>query len=103
MLGGVSPPDGQQQAQDLKRLVGRLPMHPEAVDACVLRMAPVSQDPKLHHLVCSHLQGLEIEGLDGLPVLVIGECAKECPFLLQVFIEAKDGEVLGGTRDGAVG
>lgn len=31
---------------------------------------------------------LEIEGLDGVPILVIGECAKKCPFLLQVFIKA---------------
>lgn len=29
-------------------------MHPEAVDAGVLRVAPVSQDSQLHHLVCGH-------------------------------------------------
>lgn len=31
---------------------------------------------------------LEVEGLDGLPILVVGKRAKKCPFLLQVFIEA---------------
>lgn len=31
---------------------------------------------------------LEIEGLDGVSILVIGERAKKCPFLLQVFIKA---------------
>lgn len=88
MLGTASFPRGLQQAQDLKRLVGRLSMHPEAVDTCVLRVAPVGQDPKFHNLVCGHLRGLEVEGLDGLPILVVGKRAKKCPFLLQVFIEA---------------
>lgn len=78
-------------------------MHPEAVDARVLRVAPVGQDPKFHDLICGHLGGLEIEGLDGVPILVIGERAKKCPFLLQVFIKAKDGKVLGSTGDSAVG
>lgn len=36
-------------------------MHPEAVDACVLRVAPVGQDPKLHDLICGHLRGLSGE------------------------------------------
>lgn len=58
MLGTASFPRGLQQAQDLKRLVGRLSMHPEAVDTCVLRVAPVGQDPKFHNLVCGHLRGL---------------------------------------------
>lgn len=35
-------------------LVGRLPVHPEAIDAGVLGVAPVSQDPQLHHLVRGH-------------------------------------------------
>lgn len=63
-------------------------MHPEAVDTGVLRVAPVGQDPKLHNLVCGHLRGLEVEGLDGLPILVVGKRAQKCPFLLQVFIKA---------------
>lgn len=36
-------------------------MHPEAVDARVLRVAPVGQDPKLHDLICGHLRGLSGE------------------------------------------
>lgn len=34
--------------------MGRFPVHPEAVDAGVLGVAPVSQDPQLHHLVRGH-------------------------------------------------
>lgn len=37
-------------------------MHPEAVDARVLGVAPVGQDPELHNLVGGHLRGLGREG-----------------------------------------
>lgn len=43
---------------------------------------------------------LEVEGLDGLPILVVGKCAKKCPFLLQVFIEALQKSIQGGVREG---
>lgn len=39
-------------------LAGRLPVHPEAIDAGVLGVAPVSQDPQLHHLVHGHCRVL---------------------------------------------
>jgi hypothetical protein len=45
LLGGVSLPEGWQQARDVEELVGRLPVHSEAVDAGVLGVAPVGQDP----------------------------------------------------------
>lgn len=43
-------------------LVGRLPVHPEAIDTGVLGVAPVSQDPQLHHLVRGHCRVLGREG-----------------------------------------
>lgn len=58
--GHAGLPAGWQQHGE--GLVGRLPMHPEAVDAGVLRVAPVSQDPQLHHLVCGHFRVLGGEG-----------------------------------------
>lgn len=30
---------------------------------------------------------LKVEGLNGLPILVIGELAKKCPLVLQVFVK----------------
>lgn len=36
-------------------LVGGFTMHPEAVDAGILGVAPVGQNPQLHHLVAGHL------------------------------------------------
>lgn len=41
---------------------------------------------------------LEVEGLDGLPILVISKCAKKRPFLLQIFIEALQKSTQGGVR-----
>lgn len=41
--------------------MGGFPVHPEAVDARVLGVAPVSQDPKFHHLVCGHFSVLGTE------------------------------------------
>lgn len=43
---------------------------------------------------------LEVEGLDGLPILVVGKRAKKCPFLLQVFIEALQKSMQGEVREG---
>ena len=42
-------------------------MHPEAVDAGVLGVAPVSQDPQLHHLVRGHFRALRREGRGESP------------------------------------
>lgn len=62
--GGAAQPPPEQEARaesswpprwrrqrHREGLVGGFPMHPEAVDAGVLGVAPVSQDPQLHHLV----------------------------------------------------
>lgn len=51
----------------------------------------------LCHL-CEHSRVLylKIEGLNGLPILVIGELAKKCPLLLQVFIKPLKREQDGG-------
>lgn len=43
---------------------------------------------------------LEVEGLNGLPILIVGEGAKECPFLLQVFIEALQRSMQGWEESG---
>lgn len=63
-------------------LVGRLPVHSEAVDAGIFWVAPVSQDPQLHHLVCGHHRGLKVKCLNRLAILIISKLAKECPLLL---------------------
>lgn len=57
---GAGRPAGWQQHRE--GLLGRLPMHPEAVDAGVLRVAPVGQDPQLHHLV----RGLRVLGREDV-------------------------------------
>lgn len=31
---------------------------------------------------------LKIKGLNGLPILVVGELAKKCPLLLRIFIKS---------------
>lgn len=51
----------------------------------------------LCHL-CEHSRVLylKIEGLNGLPILVVGELAKKCPLLLQVFIKPLKREQDGG-------
>lgn len=58
MAGKSEPPRWLAAGTSLRGLVGRLSMHPEAVDACVLRVAPVGQDPELHDLVCGHIRSL---------------------------------------------
>lgn len=58
------PPRGRRQ-RHREGLVGGFPMHPEAVDAGVLGVAPVSQDPQLHHLVRGHFRALGREGRGG--------------------------------------
>lgn len=75
-------------------------MHPEAVDARVLRVAPVGQDPKLHDLICGHLRGLSgkegfivtgsldmspTEGARGARYLPLGAQKKNPTFLKFVF------------------
>lgn len=44
---------------EVGRLMGRLPMHTEAIDARVLWMAPVTQDLELHHLEDAQIFPLE--------------------------------------------
>lgn len=78
--GGAAQPPPEQEARaesswpprwrrqrHREGLVGGFPMHPEAVDAGVLGVAPVSQDPQLHHLVRGHFRALGREGRGGSP------------------------------------
>lgn len=57
----LTPERGHGRQQHRKGLVGGLPVHPEAVDAGVLGVAPVSQDAQLHHLVRGHFRILQRE------------------------------------------
>lgn len=58
----LTPERGRGRQQHREGLVGGLPMHPEAVDAGVLGVAPVSQDAQLYHLVRGHFRILQREG-----------------------------------------
>ena len=57
----LTPERGRGRQQHREGLVGGLPMHPEAVDAGVLGVAPVSQDAQLYHLVRGHFRILQRE------------------------------------------
>ena len=57
----LTPERGHGRQQHRESLVGGLPMHPEAVDAGVLGVAPVSQDAQLHHLIRGHFRILQRE------------------------------------------
>ena len=58
----LTPERGHGRQQRREGLVGGLPVHPEAVDAGVLGVAPVSQDAQLHHLVRGHFRILQRKG-----------------------------------------
>lgn len=60
--GHLTPERGRGRQQHRAGLVGGLPVHPEAVDAGVLGVAPVSQDAQLHHLVRGHFRILQRKG-----------------------------------------
>lgn len=88
-----------RHVQGWSALLGRFSMDSEAVEAGVLRVAPVGQNPELYYL-----EGLVrpfqcVEHLERVPFLVIGEPSQRLPFFLILRFQSIDCKVSGGTGD----
>lgn len=66
-------------------LLDRLSVNSEPIETCVLRMAPVWENPKLHYLESSVRFFQNMEHLEWFPFLIIHKLSQKLPFLL-VFI-----------------